>query len=153
MTDSRPFDPVADGPLVSAYLDRELEPEDRALVDHWLATDARARQELERLQELQAFTGHLQLREAPREAWEGFQDRIYNRGERRLGWVLLLIGVTVVGGYVLLRVATALLTAALPLIVRLGALAVAGGLVLLAVSVLRERLFTRKRDRYDDVIR
>ena len=153
MTSHRPYDPVTDGPLLSAYLDGELDQDDRALVEHWLHGDARVREELEQLQELEAFTGHLQLREAPRESWERFHERVYHRGERRFGWLLLLLGLAVVAGYVLLRLGALLVTAALPLLVRLGILAVGVGLLTLVVSVVRERVFTRKRDRYDDVVR
>ena len=153
MSARRPFDPEQDGPLLSAYVDGELDDEYRELVDAWIAGEVRAREEVERLVRLKAFTDHLVLREAPCEAWDGFQDKIYNRGERGLGWLLLIIGVAVVGGYGLLRLAVALLAVAIPAVVRLGVFVAGAGLLVLLVSVLRERLFTRKRDRYDDVVR
>ncbi len=153
MTPPRRYDPATDGPLISAYLDGELDPDQRTLVERWLRDDVHARRELEQLQELEAFTGHLELREPPREAWERFHQRVYHRGERRFGWLLLLLGLAVVAGYVLLRLGALLITAALPLLARLGVLAVAVGLLMLLVSVMRERFFTRKRDRYDDVVR
>ena len=153
MSARRPFDPEQDGPLLSAYVDGELDNEYRELVSAWLADDLRARQEVDRLVRLKAFTDHLVLRDAPREAWDGFQDRVYNRGERGLGWLLLIIGVAVVGGYGLLRLAVVLLAVAIPAVVRLGVFIAGAGLLVLLVSVLRERLFTRKRDRYDDIVR
>ena len=153
MNDRRLFDPAHDGPLISAYADGELQGDDRALVAWWVENDVRARQELDRVVNLKAFTDHLQLREAPREAWEDFHSKVYNRSERSLGWMLVLIGAAVVGGYLVLRVAVALLMAAIPLVVRLGGLAVGAGLLLLLISALRQRLFSRKRDRYDDVVR
>ena len=153
MSARRPFDPEQDGPLLSAYVDGELDNEHRELVDAWVEDDTRARQEAERLVQLKTFTDHLVLREAPREAWDGFRDKVYNRGERGLGWLLLIIGVAVVGGYGLLRLAVVLLAAAIPVVVRLGVFIAGAGLLVLLVSVLRERLFTRKRDRYDDVVR
>jgi len=153
MNARRPFDPELDGPLLSAYVDGELDAEHRELVDAWLREDARARDEVDRLVRLKAFTDHLQLREAPREAWEDFHRRVYNRRERGLGWTLFLLGATVVGGYVVLRLAVALITAAIPVVVRLGVFLVGVGLLVLVGSALRERLFTRKRERYDDVAR
>jgi len=153
MTPPRRYDSGTDGPLISAYLDGELDPGQRVLVEHWLQHDARARRELEQLRELEVFTGHLQLAEPPPESWERFGERVLHRGERRFGWVLMLLGLVVVAGYVLLRLGALLITAALPLLVRLGVLAVAVGLLVLLGSVVRERFFTRKRDRYDDVVR
>jgi anti-sigma factor RsiW len=153
MSARRPYDPHQDGPLLSAYVDGELDQEHRELVDQWLAEDAHVQEEVDRLVSLRSFTDHLVLRDAPAESWDGFQDRIYNRGERGVGWILLLVGIAVVGGYALLRLTTILLAAALPVVVRLGVLLAAAGLLVLLISVLRERLFARKRDRYDDIVR
>ena len=153
MSARRPFVPDQDGPLLSAFVDGELDLEYRELVEQWLADDERAREEVDRLVRLKAFTDHLVLREAPSEAWDEFDERAINRGERGLGWTLLLVGIGVVGGYLLLRLGLAVLTATIPVMVRLGVfLGAAGGLILL-ISALRRRLFTRKRDRYDDVKR
>ncbi|HOX25553.1 MAG TPA: hypothetical protein PLL30_11720 [Candidatus Krumholzibacteria bacterium] len=153
MTARRPFAPETDGPLLSAYVDGELDDEQRELVEHWLDDDARVREEIGRLVRLKAFTDHLRLREPPREAWDDFRRRVVNRRERSLGWTLLLFGGLVIGGYALLRLALVLITAAIPLVVRLGVVLGGIGLLVLLVSVVRERWFVRKRDRYDDVVR
>ena len=153
MSARRPYDPDQDGPLLSAYVDGELDGEHRELVDVWLAEEGPARTEVERLIHLKAFTDHLVLREAPREAWDDFNDGVYNRGERGLGWTLLLVGIAVVGGFLLLRLGMAILVAAIPLVVRVGVVVGAAGALILLISTLRQRLFTRRRDRYDDVKR
>lgn len=154
MSDLRPFDPERDGPLLSAYADGELDAqEDREQVERWLATDARAREELRRVVQMKAFTDHLALVPAPAEAWDEFHEKVYNRSERGLGWTLLGIGAAIVGLYVAVRLLTVILALAVPVMVRMGLLLAAIGLLVLLVSAVRERLFTRKRDRYDDVRR
>ncbi|HKB14538.1 MAG TPA: hypothetical protein VKF62_00650, partial [Planctomycetota bacterium] len=78
--------------------------------------------------------------------WKG----LYNRSERRAGWVLLLAGLAVLAAYG----ATALAVAeAIPLAVRLGLLATGIGLFLLFLSVLRLRLRTLPFDLYRNVVR
>jgi anti-sigma factor RsiW len=149
----RPFDPDHDGPLLSAYVDGELDTEYSALVKQWLAEDPRAEQEVERLVQLKSFTDHLVLREAPPESWDEFRGRVTTRAQLGLGWSLLLLGIGVVGGYLLLRLGAAILTAAIPLVVRLGVFVGAAGLLVLILSALRQRLFARKRDRYDRIQR
>ena len=153
MSDLRPFDPERDGPLLSAYADGELEAADRAQVEAWLATDERAREELRRVVQMKAFTDHLALVPAPAEAWDEFHEKVYNRSERGLGWTLLSVGLAVVGLYVAVRILPFILSLALPAMVRIGLLLAIAGLLVLLVSAIRERLFTRKRDRYDDVRR
>lgn len=149
----RPFDPERDAPLLSAYVDGELEGEDLARVEAHLAASADARREVERLRAFNRAAAGLRLREAPPEDWEAFWQGAYNRTERSLGWVLLVIGVLVVGGWALWLAGRAILAADLPLLVKLALAAGAAGLTVLLVSALRERLFTRRRTRYDDIIR
>lgn len=149
----RPFDPVQDAPLLSAYVDGELEGEDRARVEAHLAASAEARREVERLRAFNRATAGLRLREAPPEDWEAFWASAYNRSERSLGWVLLVVGVAVVGAWGLWQAGSAIVAAELPLPVKLALAAGAAGVTVLLFSVLRERLFTRKRTRYDDIVR
>ncbi|MBK7046675.1 MAG: zf-HC2 domain-containing protein [bacterium] len=147
------FDPVADAPLLSAYVDGELDGADLARVEAHLATSAEARREVERLRTFKQVTDGLRLREAPPEDWESFWNNAYNRSERSLGWVLLVAGLVVGGSWALLQTGRAIFAAELPLLVKGGLLAGALGVTVLLVSVLRERLFTRKRTRYDDIVR
>ena len=96
----------------------------------------------------------LRLKQAPPEEWEVFWESIYNRAERSLGWVLFVLGAAVLGGWGIWELATALLqTEDLPLLVK-GAIVVGtGGVLVLLLSVIRERVFKRSRTRYKDVIR
>lgn len=153
MNGQRPFDPERDGPLLSGYADGELTADDRETVEAWLALDERARDELARLVRLKAFTDHLVLRQAPPEAWDQYVTRRSRWFERDMGWTLLAIALLLAGVYLLPRLLGILAASAVPLVLRLGLLAGAAGLLLLLISVVRERLFVRKRDRYDDVIR
>ena len=69
---------------------------------------ASARDEVERLRRLQELTAGLRLKEAPPEAWEVFWNSIYNRAERSLGWILLSIGLVVIGGFACYQLVAAL---------------------------------------------
>lgn len=154
MSDRVPFDPRTDAPLLSAYVDGELDAEDVARVEAHLAADAQARREVEELRRLKNLTGALRLKEAPPEEWEGFWQSVYNRTERSLGWVLLVIGFAIVAGWALWRAAgTFLETDTLPVWIKGAAVLGLGGLVVLAISVVRERIHKRSRTRYKDVIR
>ena len=158
MNSNGPFDPRKDAPLLSAYVDGELDAADLARVEAHLALPAaesgEARREIERLRRLKAVTGALRLKEPPAEEWETFWENVYNRAERSLGWVLLVIGVVVVGAWAALQAVLALTHAhSLPLYVKGGIFAGAAGMLVLLVSALRERWYARGRTRYKDVIR
>jgi anti-sigma factor RsiW len=154
VTTGKPFDPERDAPLLSAYVDGELGPDDTARVKNHLAHSPRARQEVARLRELKEITAALALRDAPPEAWETFWRGGYNRAERSLGWLLLTVGAAVLGAFAFYEAVAAILaTDQFHWLVKAGIFAGGAGLVLLLISVLRERLFAKKRTRYDEVVR
>jgi len=99
-------------------------------------------------------TDQMRLKEPPAEEWEVFWESVYNRAERSLGWILLSIGLVVVGAWGATQLALALIAADdLPLLVTVGIFAASAGVLVLLVSAVRERIFKRGRTRYKDVIR
>ncbi len=149
-----PFDPDKEAVLLSAYVDGELDSEQVARVESHLARSQESRREVQRLRRLKEVTGAMKLVEAPDEEWEDFWQNVYNRTERSLGWFALTLGAVMVGGFGLYRLVQSLLaTNDLPWFVKGGIFALCGGLLLLLVSVIRERYYVRKRTRYDDVKR
>jgi hypothetical protein len=148
------FDPQQEAPLLSAYVDGELDPEQVARVEAHLAQSPESRAEVARLRRLQEVTGAMVLKEAPAEEWEKFWSNLYNRVERGLGWLALAFGAVIVGGYGLHQLVLSLLeTPDLPWYLKLGIFAICFGVLLLLVSVIRERVFVNKRTRYKDVLR
>jgi anti-sigma factor RsiW len=148
------FELDRDGAWLSAYVDGELEPADVARVESWLAGSEEARREVTRLRDLNALTASLALREAPAEAWEVFWKAPAHRVERRVGWVLLAAGAVVVGGWAMWQAVAAVWRAAdTPLLLKFGIYAAGAGIAVLLVSVVRERIYTRARTRYKDVVR
>ncbi len=148
------FDPRKEAPLLSAYVDGELDPVDVTRIEAHLAGNADTRREVEQLRRLKEVTGALRLKEPPPEVWEEFWQSTYNRGERTLGWLLFGLAVLLLGGWGVTYLLKELLgTDSLPFIVKGAVIGGMAGLGLLMVSVVRERLYKRSRTRYKDVIR
>jgi hypothetical protein len=139
---------------ISGYLDGELDPSERAAFERQLATDTALAHELDAIRSLKEVTRGMKLRELPDRVWERYWDGTYNRIERRIGWLLFSIGVIVFLAGAFYEFAIVLLrNAADPLWVRVAVGAIGGGFAILVVSVVRERLFTWKRDPYREVRR
>ncbi len=154
MNQKGPFDPRKEAPLLSAYVDGELEPGDVERVEAHLEANEQSRREVEQLRRLKAVTGAMRLKEPPAEEWEVFWESVYNRAERSVGWILLCVGLVAVGAWGLTEILTALLkTENLPLVVKGGIFVLAAGGLVLTISAVRERVFKRNRTRYKDVIR
>jgi anti-sigma factor RsiW len=132
--------------LMSGYLDDELDEPARIRFEAMLEADPACRREFDVMKRLVLGTGRaLALEEPPEEVWDTFLDSVYNRLERRTGWIILMLGMIILTAW-----SAALyfvLPWAPPAVKVLLALPVAG-LVILFISVLRQRLRALKTDRY-----
>lgn len=96
----------------------------------------------------------LDFRKPPEETWERYWAGVYARLERGLAWLLVSVGAAVVLAYAGYQVVAKLMSdATIPIFVRAGVAALLLGVAILFVSVLREKWFTHKSDKYREVIR
>lgn len=90
--------------LLSAYVDGEVSPEERALVEHWLATDPEAQRLYRQLVQLHELCQKLPA-PAPGmpvdEVVTGVLTRITRRARKRLVWSGLLVAASALVGGVL----------------------------------------------------
>lgn len=140
--------------LISGYLDDELDPPERAEFERELARNRDLAEELAQMRSMQEVTGSMELKDFPDQVWERYWDGTYNRIERNIGWLLFSIGVIILMAAGLYELVITLISdAAGPWWLKAAIGAVCGGLSILFVSVLRERLFMRQRDPYREVQR
>jgi predicted anti-sigma-YlaC factor YlaD len=138
--------------LLSALVDDELTPPQKTMAGNHLAECADCRREYERLRKLKEATDDMKYFDVPDKLWAGYWHGIYNRIERGLGWIFLSMGVIILlilGAWELLN--NFFLDVKQPLILKIGIGALIVGLIVLLVSVGRERLFSRAHDRYEEV--
>ncbi len=131
--------------MISGYLDGELDPGERTRFEAYTAAHPEFRREIDEMRGLLKTALHLQPPAVPDEEWEKFLDNVYNRMERRIGWIL-----TIVGGTALLAVALYFMVVLpwAPAPIKFAADVLVAGLGVLFLSVLRQRLTVRKHDRY-----
>jgi len=135
-------------------LDGELSAEEREELERLLEADSRLREEWDRLSRLKEVTQSMALRKPPDEVWEDYWASVYSRLERGVGWILVSVGGIVLVSYGAWQGVQSLIADTdMPWFLKGAILAVTIGLVVLFVSVLREKLFTWSRDPYKDVQR
>ncbi len=131
--------------MISGHLDGELDqPSARKLQKH-LAECPKCNAEYAKMARIVAATDRLKIEIPPDEVWDTFLSGAYNRIERKTGWVAFLVGAAA-----LLALGVWLFTVepwASALVKILIAVPVVG-LLIIFISVLRERLFLAKIDRY-----
>ena len=131
--------------LMSGYLDGELDPDEQARFERYVEEHADFGRELEEMETLVSAASEMKAETLPDDLSDTFLDHVYYRLERRTGWIVLILGAASLAGlglYCFVVVPWASLEmkilAALPL----------AGLFILFGSVLRERLFMLKTDKY-----
>ena len=132
-------------PKLSGYVDNELTSGERRNVEAHVENCGQCRKVLEEMEQLTAVTAPLRIAEPPEEVWENFLDNVYNRLERRTGWVFFVFGVIVLTAFAVYHYVADPWTS--PFNKTLLAVPI-GGLALLFVSVWRQRIFVAKTDRY-----
>jgi hypothetical protein len=140
--------------LLMSALDGELTARERRELEGLLNADSSLRDEWNRLTRVKEVTQSMSLRKPPDEVWEDYWASVYSRLERGIGWILVSIGLIVLVSYGAWRGVEELIAdAGLPWFLKGAILATTVGLVVLFVSVLREKLFVRGRDPYKEIQR
>ena len=140
--------------LLTAYADGELDEELYREVEKRLTESEELQQELESIKKVKNLTSQMQLVQPEEEVWNMYWNLVYNQIERGIGWILLSVGAIILlsfGAFHFVR--DFLLDPEPHLIMKIGVSAAILGVIILFVSVLRERLFIRKRDRYKEIVR
>lgn len=138
--------------LISSYHNGELNEEQKKTVEEHLAHCSECKREFEEMGKLEEVMSRMELRKPPKEVWQLYWASVYNRLERRIGWILLSIGAMILlffGGYKMVEGIVQDPTT--PLFLKVGILVFMAGIIVLLFSVIRERLFVRKRERYKEV--
>ncbi len=140
--------------LLMGALDRELSTAERREFEQLLGTDAEVQAEWTRLKRVKGLTDSMEFKMPSDAIWEGYMASVYRRVERGVAWILLSVGTIVLVSTGLWHLGKAIFIAEdLPFYVKASLLAIFVGVAILIVSVVREKIFTHKRDPYKDVIR
>lgn len=138
--------------LVSSYFSEELNEEQIKLAEEHLKECAECKEEFKGMQKFEEVMSKMELKKPSKEVWEIYWASVYNRLERRIGWILLSIGAIILiffGGYKAIE--GIIQDPSISLVLKAGILATLAGVAVLLVSLIRERFFVRKRERYKEV--
>ncbi len=140
--------------LLPAYLEGELDNSNKKLVEAHLKECTECKKECAELNQLEEVLNKMELKKPSKDIWEVYWSSVYNRLERGIGWIFLSIGLILLifmGAYP--AVADFINDPDNPLLMKVGLLTFMGGGIIVFVSILREQLFFRKKERYKDIKR
>ncbi len=138
--------------LLAGYVDGELPEEQRKELEEELKHNPELKAELEEFMKLKEITGLVQYADLPDEVWENYWQNLYRKLERGIGWIFLSVGAIVLICFGLYEFFKELyINPEVPLLVSVSVSVLTIGVVILLVSLIRERIFAYNRDRYREV--
>jgi len=140
--------------LLMGAVDQELTSSELKEFNHLIKTDPGFRKEWEQYKKLKEVTQAMKFKSPPKEVWDNYWLSIFNKIERGIAWIIFSIGAIILITYGLFKAVEAIIAdPQLEGIIKIGIIAVLLGLVILLVSVAREKLFVRKSDPYKEIQR
>jgi predicted anti-sigma-YlaC factor YlaD len=120
--------------LISSYHDNHLSEDQKKVIEEHIQQCEECRKELEEMGKFEEVMQKMELKQPPKEMWQVYSTSVYNRLERRIGWILFSIGAIIMlffGGYKAIE--GIIEDPTTPLILKIGILAVLGGVAILLV--------------------
>ena len=140
--------------LLMGAVDQELTSSELKEFNHFVQTNPEYQKEWEQFQKLKEVTQAMKFKSPPKEVWDNYWLRTYNKIERGIAWIVFSIGAIILITYGLFKAIEAIIAdPQLQSIIKIGIIAVLLGLAILLVSVVREKLFIKRSDPYKEIQR
>ena len=140
--------------LMMGVMDGEASAEERAELKRMLDADTTLQSEWNELMKVKEVTSAMAFRKPPEEVWSEYWTSLYSRLERGVGWILVSLGAIVLISYGAYKGVLELIAdVTIPWFIKAAVLAAVIGVVVLLVSVIREKIFIGRAQPYKDIER
>lgn len=140
--------------LTERYFDKEITENENRELQSLLNSDDGLMQEFNEQKRIKEVLNKMKLKNPSKEFWDGYWESIYNKIERSIAWIFISIGAILVLTYASFEaVENFLVDTQTPEIVKYGIAGLFIGGIILLVSVIREKIFSMKKDKYKDIVR
>ena len=140
--------------LMMGLMDNELNEEQRAQVTEHLAYCENCAAQYKAFSNLKKETSEMKLKKLPEMYWDEYWNHVYNKIERGFAWIVLSLGAILIFSYGAYEMTYEFFfDPTISLFIRIGTGIFTFGIVVLTVSVLREKLMIRHIDKYRSIKR
>jgi hypothetical protein len=140
--------------MLMGMIDGELQPDDELLVKAHLDSCRACREQYKAFKILKEDTLDMKFKKLPEMYWDEYWTHVYNKIERGVGWIFMSIGLIMLASYGFYEfIKDFLFNDEVPVILRAGTSVLGIGIVVLGVSIFREKIMIRKVDKYRSIIR
>ena len=138
--------------LIQKSMDMELTPEEKEYLRECL-NNPELKQELEIYNKIVEILNMTKYETPEDKIWNNYWSKIYNRLERQIGWILTSISGIILLFYFLVLIFKNILASNIAVWLKTVIILFLLGISILLVSIIRERLYIMKKERYKDIKR
>jgi len=138
--------------LIQKSMDMELTPEEKEYLRECLS-NPELKQELEIYNKIVEILNMTKYKTPEDKIWNNYWSKIYNRLERQIGWILTSISGIILLFYFLVLIFKNILVSNIAVWLKTVIILFLLGISILLVSIIRERLYIMKKERYKDIKR
>ncbi len=140
--------------LLEKYFENNLTDLESQEFETLINSNAKLKQEFEEQKKIKEVLKKMTLKNPSKEVWDGYWLGIYNRIERGISWIAISVGAAIFFGYASIEAVGAFINdTQTPPLVKVGISILFFGVLVLVFSLLREKFFTSKHDKYKEVQR
>ncbi|GBD91185.1 hypothetical protein BMS3Abin04_01911 [bacterium BMS3Abin04] len=140
--------------LMEKFFENELDEKEKLEFDSLLLNDHLLKKEFEEQKRIKEVLDKMKLKNPSKEFWDGYWTSLYNKLERGIAWIAISIGALILIAYGSIQAVNQFFAdKQTPLIVQIGTVALVFGIIVLIFSVVREKYFTSKHDKYKEIQR
>ena len=141
--------------LMERYFSGELTADEKREFQDLIQNNSDFKKEFEEQANIQEALTKMKIKEPLPEVWDKYWYGVYNRLERGIGWILFSIGVLILAGYGTYSFVENFLLKnnETPFLIKIGVTSLLFGIIVLIFSVIREKYFVGKTDKYKEIKR
>lgn len=140
--------------LFELALEDQLNDDEYREFHNLLNQNNELRKEFEEQKKVKEVLNKMSLKNPTKEFWDGYWLGIYNRIERGLAWILISVSAVLFVSYAAYQAVTKFFSENnMPEFIKVAIVVFVVGSVILVISLIRERIFSYKRDKYKEIQR
>ena len=140
--------------LLMGYLDGELSPDEEKRIEEHITECKECTEDLERYKKLNDIVKPMDFVTLEDKLMENYWSKGYRKIERNLALFFLFAGLSTLTGFGIMQIVIKVWNfAGIPLLIKISIFAALAGAGALLLSILREKLFLSKKQRYSDIRR
>lgn len=140
--------------LMEKYFEKAISQSEEQELNNLLRSNSMLKAEFEDQKKVREVLDKMKMKNPSSEVWDGYWLGIYRKLERGLSWIFISIGAVILFSYAVYQASEQFFfDPSTPEIIKWGVTIFFIGVIILLISLIREKIFTSKRDKYKEIQR